>query len=150
MGSNLHRKPRLSAESSDKMERYSRLAATVTMVATGLFFLTWPPTSTHALWGMNVAPYAWGSFMIIGGGLASWGLVTGIIQTEHTGKFILSLVMGFYTMNQTMVMFSDPVTPTRAGSTAILLSFTFFSLARYFQLSGKLARVYEERAWEGR
>ena len=150
MGTNAPRKPGLTAESAESLERYARLAATVTMVATGLFFLVWPPTSSHLLWGANVAPYAWGTFMIIGGILASWGAVSRVLQVEHTGQFILTLVMGFYTLNQTMVMFSAPVTLTRAGSTSILLSFTFFALSRYFQLGGKLARVHEDRALEGR
>lgn len=150
MGTNAPRKPGLSIESADGLERYARLAATITMVATGLFFLVWPPTSSHLLWGANVAPYAWGTFMIVGGILASWGAVSRVLQVEHTGQFILTLVMGFYTLNQTMVMFSAPVTLTRAGSTSILLSFTFFALSRYFQLGGKLARVHEDRALEGR
>ena len=150
MGMNAPRRPGLTAESAENLERYARLAATVTMVATGLFFLVWPPTSSHALWGAYAAPYAWGTFMIVGGALASWGAVSRVLQVEHTGQFILTLVMGFYTLNQTMVMFSTPVTLTRAGSTSILLSFTFFALSRYFQLGGKLARVHEDRALEGR
>ena len=121
-----------------RIARGLRMGSVVSMVLTGLFFITWPPMSTAAMWGGEYPPIVWGAFMIIGGGFAVWGIKTKIMQTEQTGMFILALAIAFYALNQALIMFQVPITPSRAGSTMILVSFLFSTCARHADLAVKI------------
>lgn len=145
----LMRKMHLSGESLLLLERLSRMGGVVMMVATGLFFLVWPPTSTAALWGGDIPPYVWGFFMVLGGVLSVWGLVSRVLQTEQTGMFILALAIAFYALNQTMIMFQIPITWSRAGSTGILIAFFLTACARYFGLTAQILAARRTRMLEG-
>lgn len=144
------RKMHLSGESLLILERISRMGGVVMMVATGLFFLIWPPTSTAALWGGDLPPYVWGFFMVLGGVLAIWGLTSRVLQTEQTGMFILMLAIGFYALNQAMIMFQVPITWSRAGSTGILVAFFLSTSARYFGLTTQILAARRTRMLGGR
>lgn len=132
-------------------ERRARIASVGMMVATGIFFIVWPPMSTSALWGgWSWAPIIWGFFMVLGGTLSIWGIHSRILQVEQTGKFILVLAIAFYILNQTLIMFQIPITPTRAGGTGILVAYLLSVLSRYFAISADIKASRAAKLLEGR
>lgn len=139
-----------SEEEFRRVERVMRVFGVVFMVLTGLFFIVWPPMSTHALWGGDWPPVAWGFFMVLGGVVSLWGILSRVLQVEQTGKFIMGLSIGFYIFNQSLIMFDVPITPTRAGGTGILVAYFFAVWARYFGIGADIIASRTAKILEGR
>lgn len=151
ISSRIARRFGLTEERARLYERRSRLAGVVTMVVTGIAFIAWPPMSTQALWGGNfIAPVTWGLFMALAGALSVWGILSRVLQIEQTGMFIMWLALGFYTVNQGMIMFETPITWTRAGGTSLLVAFLFLTFARYWALTADIIVARIARIKEGR
>lgn len=139
-----------SEEKFRRVERRLRMLSVVFMVLTGLFFIVWPPMSTHALWGGSWPPVIWGFFMVLGGTVSLWGILSRVLQVEQTGKFTLGLAIGFYVVNQALIMFQVPITYTRAGGTGILIAYFFAVWARYFALGAEIIASRTVKLLEGR
>lgn len=118
--------------------KWARYIASTLVVAAGLFYLFFPPTTTTNYFEGNFPPLIWGAFMVAAGVVIAWGIRSRVLQVEQYGMLMMGVGAGLLSTAQTMVMFDHPVTLTRGGGTLILWALVAFATARYFELSAEI------------
>lgn len=97
--------------------------ATQWMVAAGSIiagtgYVLFPPTTTIGFFSGAWPPLVWGSAMLLGGLVKSYGLRSKVLDWQLLGLSLLFAGYLFLAAGQSMVMAGPPFAPTRIGGTA--------------------------------
>lgn len=133
-----------------KAGRGFRIAAALIVSLAGAAYVLAPPRSTAGLWEADWPAITWGVLMVAAGIVTVLGLRSRVLNVEQYGMLMTAVSTGMLVINQTLLIFDPPVTPTRAGGTLILVGFLAFAVARYFELSADIrsAKLAEETVGE--
>jgi hypothetical protein len=110
-----------------RIERWLRAAAFVVFMTAGGFFILAPPMSSSDFFNSSIPAIAWGAVFFIGGALALRGILAKTPHLEQLGVSLVVIAGIVLTINQSALMFEEPITWTRGGGTAAYAAFTLLA-----------------------
>lgn len=117
--------------SRTKPRRVARLAAAISGLAAGVFYVVFPPRTTTAYFDTSALAQAWGVFFVLGGLLCIWAWYSRLLIIDRIGLSLLTTGALSLSAAQTAVMLSAPITYTRGGGTFALYVLTGYLAARW-------------------
>lgn len=132
-----HRKLRGRA----RLIRALKLAAYTMFIGSGAMYVFFPPVSSEGFFNSTVPAIAWGVIFVVGGVVALVGTVQRIPHTERLGLTLVAIAGLILTLNQSAVMFDDPITLTRGGGTLAYGAFSAVAAILALMLEDKIEAI---------
>lgn len=118
----------------DRTSRALRAIGSIVFTLAGAAYVLAPPSTTTAFFDTPVPAIMWGYVFAAGGVISLIGTGTRVVHIERLGVLFVVVAAAMLAAGQSLVMFSDPITWTRGGGTAVYLGFGLWAFERWWRL----------------